>query len=47
MNTNPLLAAGVVALSVLAFEMWFRITSLKDIERKKDEIEASRMPQPL
>jgi hypothetical protein len=42
MNAGSLLTAGVVAVSVIAFETWFRVTSLKEIDRKQQEVAQAR-----
>ena len=43
MKTGTLLKTGATAaLTVLAFEAWFRITSLREMEKKRQELELSR-----
>lgn len=38
MENTTLLTAGAITLAVIAFETWFRVTSLKDMEKKQQEV---------
>lgn len=46
METSTLLTTGAITLiSVLAFETWFRVASIKEIEKKQQEIEQAKRLQ--
>lgn len=48
METSKLLKTGVIAtLAVLAFETWFRVTSLRETEKRQQEMERIKASSPL
>jgi len=46
METSKLLTTGAItALAVLAFETWFRVTSLRETEKRQQEMELTKRLQ--
>lgn len=47
METSKLLKTGAIAtLAVLAFETWFRVTSLRETEKRQQEMERIKASSP-